>query len=47
MKTNGSGEYYYNKGILTGFAVAIEIAEESSDIPDFITRMRKKLRGDK
>lgn len=36
-------EYYYSKGISTGIAVAIEIAEECESIAEFIAKARRRI----
>lgn len=35
--------YYYSKGIATGLAVAIEIAEECETIAEFVNKTRRRI----
>lgn len=43
MQPVESAEYYYSKGIGTGLAVAIEIAEECETIAEFIYKTRQRM----
>ena len=36
-------EYFYGKGIGTGLAIAIEIAEECETVAEFIAKARKRI----